>query len=239
MVPAAKRYYAEIMMPFRNSIKGYLEKVRALDPAIICPSHGPLHDEPDVVLAAYDDWVSDEVKNEVVIGYVSMHGSTKVMVDRLVDALIDRGVGVRQFHLTATDLGELAMALVDAATIVIATPTVLFGPHPAVIEATFLANALRAEGAVRDRDDELRLGRQDRRDLEGDARSPQGRVPRAGPGERLPVARGPGGDRGPRGRDPRPARGLDGRFRQARPDPFFLRGPVADRGRFAPPLSRE
>ena len=44
---AAKRYYAEIMMPFRGSIKGYLEKVRGLDPAIIAPSHGPLHDDPD------------------------------------------------------------------------------------------------------------------------------------------------------------------------------------------------
>ncbi|MEN6341823.1 MAG: FprA family A-type flavoprotein [Methanospirillum sp.] len=140
---AAKRYYAEIMMPFRNSIKGYLEKVRGLDPTLICPSHGPLHDDPAFVLAAYDDWVSDEVKNEAVIAYASMHGSTRAMVDRLVDALIDRGVRVRRFHLPSSDIGDLAMALVDPATIVIATPTVLFGPHPAVIEAVYLANALR------------------------------------------------------------------------------------------------
>ena len=140
---AAKRYYAEIMMPFRNSIKGYLEKVRGLEPRLICPSHGPLHDDPQVVLAAYDDWVSDDVKNEVVIAYASMHGSTRTMVEYLVDALIDRGVGVRQFHLPSTDLGDLAMALVDPATIVIAAPTVLFGPHPATISATYLANALK------------------------------------------------------------------------------------------------
>jgi flavorubredoxin len=140
---AAKRYYAEIMMPFRNSIKGHLEKVRGLGPAIIAPSHGPLFDEPELVLAAYDDWVSDEVRNEAVIVYASMHGSTERMVDHLVDALIDRGVRVRRFHATSTDLGDLAMALVDAATIVIAAPTVLFGPHPAVIEPAYLANALR------------------------------------------------------------------------------------------------
>jgi hypothetical protein len=65
------------------------------------------------------------------------------MVDHLVDALIDRGVRVRRFHATSTDLGDIAMALVDAATIVIAAPTVLFGPHPAVIEPAYLANALR------------------------------------------------------------------------------------------------
>jgi len=42
-----------------------------------------------------------------------------------------------------TDLGKLAIALVDAATIVIGTPTVHLGPHPLIFSATHLANALR------------------------------------------------------------------------------------------------
>src|SRR3990172_4052297 len=37
----------------------------------------------------------------------------------------------------------MAMALVDAATIVVGSPTVLAGAHPKVISACFLANALR------------------------------------------------------------------------------------------------
>ena len=72
-----------------------------------------------------------------------MHGSTKKMIDHLVDALIERGITVKPFNLTKTDIGELAMALVDAATIIIATPTVLVGPHPSVVYATYLVNALR------------------------------------------------------------------------------------------------
>jgi Uncharacterized flavoproteins len=140
---SAKRYYAEIMMPFRNSIKGYVERVRALDPAIIAPSHGPLTKNPKMILDAYADWTSDAVKNEVVLPYVSMHGSTAKMVDHLMGALVSRGIVVKPFNLTKTDTGELAFALVDAATIVIATPTVLFGPHPTVVSATYLANALR------------------------------------------------------------------------------------------------
>jgi flavorubredoxin len=35
------------------------------------------------------------------------------------------------------------MALVDAATIVLGTPTMLFGPHPHMVNAAYLANALR------------------------------------------------------------------------------------------------
>jgi flavorubredoxin len=139
----AKRYYAEIMMPFRTSIRGYLEKVRALDAAMIAPSHGPVYRDPAFILDAYADWTSDAVKNEVVIPYISMHGSTLKMVEYLTDALLARGITVKPFNLSKTDVGELAMALVDAATVVIATPTVLFGPHPQVVYATYLANLLK------------------------------------------------------------------------------------------------
>ena len=140
---SAKRYYAEIMMPFRNSIRGYVEIVRALPLAMIAPSHGPVYQRPQFILDAYADWVSDAVKNEVVIAYVSMHGSTQKMVEHLTDALIERGITVKPFNLTRTDIGELALSLVDTATVVIGTPTVLFGPHPQVVSATYLANLLK------------------------------------------------------------------------------------------------
>jgi len=140
---AAKRYYAEIMMPFRTAIKNNLEKIKNLDIEIIATSHGPIYKKPGFIINAYRDWISDEVKNEVVIPYVSMHGSTRRMVDYFVDALIRRGITVKPFNLTRTDIGELAMALVDAATLVVASPTVLIGPHPSAMYATYLANALR------------------------------------------------------------------------------------------------
>lgn len=140
---AAKRYYAEIMMPFRTTIQKNLEKIRDYAIDIIAPSHGPVHDKPEFILKAYHSWVFDEPKNIVVLPYISMHGSTHKMVEYLVEALVQRGVTVKQFDLTVTDIGKLAMALVDAATVVIGTPTVLAGPHPNVVYAAFLANALR------------------------------------------------------------------------------------------------
>jgi flavorubredoxin len=140
---SAKRYYAEIMMPFRNNIKKHLEKLKGYDIELIAPSHGPVYDKPAFILDAYKDWISDDVKNEVIIPYVSMHGSVERMVRYFIDVLMERNITVKPFNLPKTDIGELAIALVDAATIVIATPTVLVGPHPAAVYATFLANALR------------------------------------------------------------------------------------------------
>jgi flavorubredoxin len=140
---AAKRYYAEIMMPFRTNIQKNLEKIEDYVIDIIAPSHGPVYEKPEFILKAYHSWVFDEPKNIVVLPYISMHGSTHKMVEYLVEALVQRGVTVKQFDLTVTDIGKLAMALVDAATVVIGTPTVLAGPHPNVVYAAFLANALR------------------------------------------------------------------------------------------------
>lgn len=140
---AAKRYYAEIMMPFRNVIQKNLEKLQGYEIEIIAPSHGLVYNKPSFIVEAYRDWVLAPPKNLVVLPYISMHESTKRMVEFLVSELTERGVRVEQYDLSATDLGKLAMALVDAATIVIGTPTVLAGPHPNVVYATYLANALR------------------------------------------------------------------------------------------------
>jgi flavorubredoxin len=139
----AKRYYAEIMMPFRTIIQKNLEKLKTLEIDFIAPSHGPVYKRPGFIFDAYKDWISDTPKNEVVIPYISMHGSTLKMVERLVSALAERGIRVIQFNLTDADIGKLAIALVDAATIVIGTPTVHVGPHPNVVYAVHLANALR------------------------------------------------------------------------------------------------
>ena len=140
---SAKRYYAEIMMPFRTNIQKSWEKLDGYEIGIIAPSHGPLHDKPEFIRKAYHEWVFDEPKNSVVLPYISMHGSTRLMVEHFTRALIDNGVTVPRFDLESADVGKLAMELVDAATIVIGVPTVLAGPHPNIVYATFLANALR------------------------------------------------------------------------------------------------
>ncbi len=140
---AAKRYYAEIMMPFRTNIEKHLQRIRGYQIDIIAPSHGPMYDKPSFILEAYRSWVLDPPRNIVVLPYISMHGSSQKMVEYLSGALVDRGVTVKQFNLAVADIGKLAMALVDAATMVVGTPTVIVGPHPNVAYATLLVNALR------------------------------------------------------------------------------------------------
>jgi flavorubredoxin len=143
VLPAAKRYFAEIMMPFRAAVRKNLDEIAPLDLDVVAPSHGPLYERPRLILDAYREWVDGPPHNLVVIPYVTMHGSTLALVERLTGALIERGVKVERFDLSGVDLGRLAAALVDAATIVVGTPTVQTNPHPVMMSALYLVGALR------------------------------------------------------------------------------------------------
>ncbi|MFW5790506.1 MAG: FprA family A-type flavoprotein [Bacillota bacterium] len=139
---AAKRYYAQIMMPFRKIISKNLDKVEELKLDLIAPSHGPVYQNPDFIFDAYRDWVDGPVKPEVVVPYISMHGSTGELVDYFVDRLMEKEIKVTPFNLRDVELGQLAMELVDAAVVVVGSPTVFTTAHPKVSYAVSLANAL-------------------------------------------------------------------------------------------------
>jgi flavorubredoxin len=140
---AAKRYYAEIMMPFRSAIKGNLAKLEPFIIKMIAPSHGQVYKNPRFIMDAYADWISDTPKNLVTIAYVSMHDSTKLAVEHLEKSLKEKNIPYKTFNLTEADLGELAMSLVDAATAIIASPAVLTSSHPTVTYGAHLINLFR------------------------------------------------------------------------------------------------
>ena len=140
---SAKRYYAEIMMPFRMMCKKYTKMIKEMNVDMILPSHGPVHKNPNYILDLYTDWTSDTPKNLVALPYVSMYESTKEMIDYLSNKLEAKGIKTFKFDIVDDDLGDLAMALVDAATIVMGTSMVLAGPHPMTVNVAYLAAVLR------------------------------------------------------------------------------------------------
>lgn len=140
---AARMYYAEIMMPYREHVRKYTDQLLALPIDLIAPSHGPVHRRPPFILQLYRDWASNEVRPKVVIPYLSMYESTTRMVEHLIDQLMARGIAVQPFNVVDLDSGRFAAELVDASTLVFGSPTVLDGPHPAMASAAYLTNALK------------------------------------------------------------------------------------------------
>ena len=142
---SAKRYYAEIMMPFRVMCKKYTKMIKDMNVDMILPSHGPVHKNPDYILDLYTDWTSDLGKNLVLLPYVSMYGSTEDMIDYLKSELAKHGIESIKHDIITDDLGDLAMALVDGTTIVLGTSMVVAGPHPASVNIAYIASILKSK----------------------------------------------------------------------------------------------
>lgn len=143
LVKSAKKYYAEIMMPFRVMCKKYTQMIKNMNVDMILPSHGPVYKDPNYILDLYTDWSSDLGKNLVLLPYVSMYGATEEMIDYLSKELNKHGIETLKHDMVNDNLGNLAMALVDGTTIVMGTSMVVAGPHPASVNVAYIASILK------------------------------------------------------------------------------------------------
>lgn len=145
---SAKKYYAEIMMPFSTVCRKYVEQIKTMNVDMIMPSHGPIHKNPNYILDLYEDWAGEKGKNLVLLPYVSMYHSTTEMIDYLSNKLAEKGIPSFKYDMVDGNLGDLAIALVDATTIVLGTSMVLAGPHPAAFNTVYLASVLRPKAKI-------------------------------------------------------------------------------------------
>lgn len=143
ILPEAKRYYAEIMMPFTRMAAAGLDKAIAVDAKMIAPSHGPVYRNPQLIMDAYQQWVRGRLAKKAVVIYVSMYGNTQRLAQTITKTISAEGVEAVPYDLTVADISHVARDLVDASAIIIGSPTVLGGLHPQVTYALVLVRALR------------------------------------------------------------------------------------------------
>jgi flavorubredoxin len=136
------------MMPYRTAVNNAMAVLKDFSVDIIAPSHGPVYGTPRFIFDAYSDWASDAVKKEVLIVYVSMHGSTKVLADHLASSLEIQGMVVKNVNLTDANVGELAIDMVDASTIIVGSPKFLAGLHPTVEQFLYYMNVLHPKAKL-------------------------------------------------------------------------------------------
>ena len=139
----AKRYFGEIMMPYKGMGKRAMEKIKDLPIDMIAPSHGPIYRNPDRILKEYWKWTEGETREKVTLVYVSMWRSTEKLIQQIAATLEKAGVETSIYNLTAADVGEIAKDLVDSRGIVLGTPTVLRSMHPLAVYAAHLVNVLK------------------------------------------------------------------------------------------------
>lgn len=133
----AKKYYANIVLPYGNQVGRALKTLGALDIEIICPSHGlMIRSNIAKMVEFYSQWSCNETVNKALVIYDTMWDSTKKMALALVDTFKEAGVPAEPVNLQASHISDVMTKLIDAKYICVGSPTLNNGMLPTV--AAFL-----------------------------------------------------------------------------------------------------
>lgn len=133
----AKKYYANILMPYGMQAKKALEIVKGLDIDMIAPSHGVLwRTNIDMILAAYESWATGQEQEEAVVVYDSMWKSTEKMARAVVEGFAIKGIPAKLFDLKVNHISDIMTEVLTAKYIAVGSSTLNSNMLPTV--ASFL-----------------------------------------------------------------------------------------------------
>lgn len=144
-----KVYYDAIMGPFAKFVIRALDRIKDLDIALVCPSHGPMIMGGDIQVATdtYRKWATPEEKTDktVAIYYVSAYGYTRQMCQYLAEKLGAKGLVVSAFDVIKTDAADIAAHLEDDC-LVFGSPTLNRAALKPVLDVISSIDAVGAAG---------------------------------------------------------------------------------------------
>lgn len=144
-----KVYYDAIMGPFAKFVIRALDRIKDLDIALVCPSHGPMIMGGDIQVAmdTYRKWATPEEKTDktVAIYYVSAYGYTRQMCQYLAKKLEAKGLVVSTFDVIKTDAADIAAHLEDDC-LVFGSPTLNRAALKPVLDVISSIDAVGAAG---------------------------------------------------------------------------------------------
>jgi len=149
LMAEAKKYYANIVMPFGKIVTKTLAAASELETETIAPSHGIIWRKhiPDA-LAAYAEWAVCKPTAKVLVLYDSMWDSTEIMAEAIYDGVVKSGVDCSLVKVPKNDLTDMATDVLDAAAIAVGTPTLNNGMMPKVAAFLTYIMGLRPTGKV-------------------------------------------------------------------------------------------
>ena len=121
----ARRYYTNIVGKYGVQVQAVLKKAANLPIRTICPLHGPVwRKDLGFILEKYNRWSTyqPEEKGALVV-YGSVYGNTERAAKLLAEMLGERGVPVRLYDVSRTDVSYLVAEAFRFDRIVLASST--------------------------------------------------------------------------------------------------------------------
>lgn len=150
----AAKYYANILLPYSALVGKLIERLKklALPIDIIAPDHGPIwRKNPTAVVSWYQEWAQQKPKKKAVVVYDTMWGSTDILARTIGDAIAEHGVEVKVMRLRANNRSDVVTEILDAAAVIVGSPTLNNGIFPTVADLLSYLQGLKPKdklGAV-------------------------------------------------------------------------------------------
>ena len=124
MMEEARKYYANIVLPYGEQVKKVLPAVESLGPDIIAPSHGLIWKKhiPDII-REYKRWSANVTEKKGVIVYDTMWKSTEMIAYAILKAFELTGIPVKMLNLQHNHISDIMTDLIDSEYICVGSPT--------------------------------------------------------------------------------------------------------------------
>jgi flavorubredoxin len=151
IMPHARKYFANILLPYASLVLKLVEKVTetglALD--MICPDHGVMwRKDPSKIINAYVKWSKQEPKRKALVVYDTMWHSTEQMAEAMVEALGRQGVDAQPMHLRSWHRSDIMTEILDAGAVIVGSPTINNGLFPTVSDFLTYMKGLKPQNKI-------------------------------------------------------------------------------------------
>lgn len=147
----AKKYFANILLPYSQLIKKLIADVQKMDLKIdmIAPDHGLIwRDNPLQIVSAYDEWSKQVAKQKALIIFDTMWHSTEMMAKAIADGLVENGTSIKLMDLCADHRSDIITQLLDAKAVIIGSATLNNGMLPRMADMLCYMKGLRPVGKI-------------------------------------------------------------------------------------------
>jgi len=151
IMPHAKKYFANILLPYSPLILKLMQRVQSLkiNFKMLCPDHGIIwRKDPTKIINAYVEWAKQEPKRKAIVVYDTMWHSTEMMAEAISEGIWEEGVEVIPFHLRASHRSDIITELLDAKALAVGSPTLNNGIFPTVSDFLTYAKGLRPQNKI-------------------------------------------------------------------------------------------
>ncbi len=140
----AKKYYANILMPFSKLVLRALDSLASLPIRMIAPSHGVVwRTHVSEIIEHYKKWGAGETDALVLVVYDTMWGSTEKMARKVLEGLTAGGVKAKLYRMAEADKSEVVAELLQARGLIIGASTLNNGMLPGMAGFLYYLKGLK------------------------------------------------------------------------------------------------